>query len=237
MSGVRRTVKAAVLRVVRVPVGPRRCSLPKASLTRPRMSRGRPESGLLRTLRFAAFVASGVDPRQTAPRGRGGLRKHFIAPHLFFAIFTRVLPPPGSSPIFPCPILRTVGNPHPEDVELQKRSLPSSSPASQKVTPIFSRRSSWFKNSNVVPVRCVIAVSFRSAWLMSCVRFAVPCVRPPCPPRSLRLRGQGRDGVDDDQVDRARIRTSISVISSACSPVSGCEIRRRSVSTPLMLRA
>jgi hypothetical protein len=40
-----------------------------------------------------------------------------------------------------------------------------------------------------------------------------------------------RDGVDDDDVDFAAPH-ELSTISSACSPVSGCEMRRSSIFTP-----
>ena len=47
----------------------------------------------------------------------------------------------------------------------------------------------------------------------------------------LGARHQRRHRVDDEHVD-APLRTSVSAISSACSPLSGCEISRSSVRTP-----
>ena len=52
----------------------------------------------------------------------------------------------------------------------------------------------------------------------------------------LGLGHQGGHRVDDDDVDGVRLRTSISAISSACSPLSGCETSRLSMSTPSFLR-
>jgi len=91
-------------------------------------------------------------------------------------------------------------------------------------TPIFMRI--WLMKMTSVLVRLILEVSFpqrlaHQARLQAHLRLA------PSRPRSPLGRERGHR-IDDDHIDRAE-RTSMSAISSACSPVSGCEISRSSV--------
>ena len=73
------------------------------------------------------------------------------------------------------------------------------------------------------------AVSLRSAWLIS--RACRPGRLSPISP-SISARGVSAATESITSTSTAPERTSVSVISSACSPVSGCEISRSSRLTP-----
>ena len=73
------------------------------------------------------------------------------------------------------------------------------------------------------------AVSLRSAWLIS--RACKPGSESPISPSSS-ARGTSAATESTTSTSTAPERTSVSVISSACSPASGCEIRRSSTLTP-----
>ena len=73
------------------------------------------------------------------------------------------------------------------------------------------------------------AVSLRSAWLIS--RAWLPgCTSPISPSSSARGTKAATESTTSTSI--APERTSVSAISSACSPVSGCEINRSSTLTP-----
>ena len=73
------------------------------------------------------------------------------------------------------------------------------------------------------------AVSLRIAWLIS--RAWAPTVASPMSPSSS-ARGVSAATLSTTITEIAPERTSVSVISSACSPASGCEISSSSMSTP-----
>ena len=73
------------------------------------------------------------------------------------------------------------------------------------------------------------AVSLRSAWLIS--RACRPGSASPISPSSS-ARGTSAATESTTSTSIAPERTSVSAISSACSPVSGCEISRSSTLTP-----
>ena len=82
----------------------------------------------------------------------------------------------------------------------------------------------------VVSVLWAMAVSLRSAWLMS------RACRPMCAsPMSPSISAFGVSAATESMTTRSTApeRVSISQISSACSPVSGWLTRSRSVSTPM----
>ena len=81
----------------------------------------------------------------------------------------------------------------------------------------------------VVPVLCSAPVILRSAWLMS--RACRPTWLSPISP-SISARGTSAATESITRMSIAPDLTSMSAISSACSPVSGCETMRLSVSTP-----
>ena len=76
------------------------------------------------------------------------------------------------------------------------------------------------------------AVSLRSAWDMS--RACRPGSESPMSPSSS-ARGTRAATESITMTSTALERTSVSVISSACSPVSGCEISSSSMLTPSFL--
>ena len=77
--------------------------------------------------------------------------------------------------------------------------------------------------------RLMAEVSLRMAWDMS--RAWAPTWASPISPSSSAL-GVSAATESTTTTETAPERTSVSVISSACSPVSGCEIRSSSMSTP-----
>ena len=84
--------------------------------------------------------------------------------------------------------------------------------------------------TSVVPVRWATPVSLRSAWLMR------RAWRPMCAsPISPSISAFGVSAATESMTMRSTApeRVSISAISSACSPLSGCETSSRSVSTPM----
>ena len=99
-----------------------------------------------------------------------------------------------------------------------------------KNTPIFSR--SWLMKMAVVPVEDSAPVILRSAWLMR--RAWRPTWESPISP-SISALGTRAATESMTMMSKPPERTSMSVISRACSPVSGCETRRLSMSTPRAL--
>ena len=95
------------------------------------------------------------------------------------------------------------------------------------ITPIFMRI--WLMKMTIVLEREIEAVSLRSAWLIS--RACRPGSESPISP-SISARGVNAATESTTSTSMAPERTSVSQISSACSPVSGCEISRFSRSTP-----
>ena len=85
---------------------------------------------------------------------------------------------------------------------------------------------------SVVCVRCAAPVSLRSAWLMS--RACKPTCASPISP-SISARGTSAATESMTMRSTASLRTSVSVISSACSPVSGWLTSSPFVSTPSAL--
>ena len=81
----------------------------------------------------------------------------------------------------------------------------------------------------VVFVFEIVPVSLRSAWLMS--RACRPTNESPISP-SISSRGTSAATESMTTMSTAPDRTSVSAISSACWPLSGCEMRRSSVFTP-----
>ncbi len=81
----------------------------------------------------------------------------------------------------------------------------------------------------VVPVWLSPPVSLRSAWDIS--RACRPtCVSPISPSISARGTSAATESMTIRSIEPER--TSMSAISSACSPVSGCETSSESMSTP-----
>ena len=95
------------------------------------------------------------------------------------------------------------------------------------ITPIFSR--SWLMNITTVFVLEMAPASLRSACDIS--RATTPTLLSPISPSSS-LRGRRAATESTTTTSTAPERTSASVISRACSPVSGWEMRRLSISTP-----
>ena len=81
--------------------------------------------------------------------------------------------------------------------------------------------------------RLIEAVSLRSAWLIS--RACRPGWLSPISPSSS-ARGTSAATESMTSTSTAPERTSVSAISSACSPASGWEIRRSSTLTPELAR-
>ena len=95
------------------------------------------------------------------------------------------------------------------------------------ITPIFMRI--WLMKITMVRDLEIEAVSLRSAWLIS--RACEPGCTSPISPSSS-ARGTSAATESTTSTSMAPERTSVSAISSACSPASGCEISRSSISTP-----
>ncbi|MNY29373.1 hypothetical protein D3C86_1634090 [compost metagenome] len=95
------------------------------------------------------------------------------------------------------------------------------------MTPTFSR--SWLMKMTMALDLPMVAVSFRRAWLMR--RACRPTWVSPMSPSSSAL---GTRAATESTTIRstAAERTRASAISRACSPVSGWETRRLSMSTP-----
>ena len=81
----------------------------------------------------------------------------------------------------------------------------------------------------VVPELLSAPVILRSAWLMR--RACRPTWLSPMSP-SISARGTRAATESTTMTSSAFERISMSMISSACSPVSGCETSSASVSTP-----
>ena len=95
------------------------------------------------------------------------------------------------------------------------------------MTPIFSR--SWFVNTSDVFERHTAPVSLRRAWLIS--RAWMPTNESPISP-SISARGTRAATESRTTQSMPPERMSVSVISSACSPVSGWLTRSSSTLTP-----
>ena len=95
------------------------------------------------------------------------------------------------------------------------------------MTPIFSR--SWLMKMTMQPVLLTTPASFLSAWLIR--RATTPTLLSPISPSSS-LRGSSAATESMTTTSSAPERTSCSVISSACSPVSGWEMSSSSMLTP-----
>src|SRR5881409_2842438 len=95
------------------------------------------------------------------------------------------------------------------------------------MTPIFSRN--WLMKITEVRERLIAPASLRSAWLMS--RACSPGSESPISP-SISALGTSAATESTTTTSTAPDRTRISVISSPCSPVSGWETSRLSMSTP-----
>ena len=95
------------------------------------------------------------------------------------------------------------------------------------MTPIFMRI--WLMKMTMQFDLEMEAVSLRKAWLIR--RAWRPGSESPISPSSS-ARGVSAATESMTRISMAPDRTSVSAISSACSPVSGCEIRRSSTLTP-----
>ncbi|OPZ68074.1 MAG: hypothetical protein BWY81_01020 [Firmicutes bacterium ADurb.Bin467] len=95
------------------------------------------------------------------------------------------------------------------------------------MTPIFSRI--WFVKMHSVLVCASRAVSLRIAWDMS--RACRPTWLSPMSP-SISAFGTSAATESMTTMSIAPERTSASQMSSACSPLSGCETYSSSMSTP-----
>src|SRR5690606_27631609 len=95
------------------------------------------------------------------------------------------------------------------------------------MTPIFMRI--WLMKITMQLARLIVAVSLRSAWLIR--RACRPGRESPMSPSISAL---GTSAATESMTIRSTDpeRTRASVISRACSPVSGCEISRSSRLTP-----
>jgi hypothetical protein len=98
------------------------------------------------------------------------------------------------------------------------------------ITPIFMR--SWLMKITMHFERLMEPVSLRSDWLISLA--CRPTCESPISP-SISARGTSAATESTTSTSIALERTSVSVISSACSPVSGCETTSSSISTPSFL--
>ena len=96
------------------------------------------------------------------------------------------------------------------------------------ITPTFSR--SWLMNTQVVRDLFKLAVSLRIACDMS--RACSPTCESPISPSSSAL-GVKAATESTTITSTAPERMSWSAMSKACSPVSGCEMSRLSMSTPM----
>ena len=95
------------------------------------------------------------------------------------------------------------------------------------MTPIFSR--SWLVKTSAVFERDTAPVSLRRAWLIS--RAWTPMKLSPISP-SISARGTSAATESTTTQSMPPERMSVSVISSACSPVSGWLTRSSSTLTP-----
>jgi len=84
------------------------------------------------------------------------------------------------------------------------------------ITPIFMRI--WLMKMTMVEDLAMVPVSLRSAWLMR--RACTPMWASPISPSSSAL-GTSAATESMTSTSMAPERTSVSVISSACSPLSG----------------
>ena len=97
-----------------------------------------------------------------------------------------------------------------------------------KNTPIFMRV--WLIKTTEVFVLLTIPASLRSAWLIN--RACKPICWSPISP-SISARGTRAATESITITSTALERTSVSVISRDCSPLSGWEINKSSTFTPI----
>ena len=143
---------------------------------------------------------------------------------LFLTILARVRLPIISPPTFSVSMRRTSMRTLEKYFSARPPGVVSGLPY---MTPIFSR--SWLMNTTMQFVRLTVPASLRSAWLIR--RAITPTDDSPISPSSS-LRGSSAATESTTTTSSAPERTSCSVISSACSPVSGWEMSRLSMSTP-----
>ena len=96
------------------------------------------------------------------------------------------------------------------------------------ITPIFIRI--WLMKMTRVFERLMLAVSLRNAWLIR--RAWSPTCESPISPSSSAF-GVSAATESMTTTSTAPERTTMSAISSACSPVSGWETSNSSTSTPI----
>src|SRR3954469_14358104 len=144
---------------------------------------------------------------------------------LFFATLTRTRLPIASTPSFSVSIRRMSRRTEELNFSARPPGVVSGLP---NMTPIFSR--SWFVNRQIVSVRLRVPASFRSAWDIS--RAWRPTCESPISP-SISAFGVSAATESIATTSSAPERMSSSVISSACSPVSGCETSSSSTLTPI----
>ena len=87
----------------------------------------------------------------------------------------------------------------------------------------------WLMKITMQLLRLMLPVSLRSAWLIR--RACRPGSWSPISP-SISALGVSAATESITTMSTALERTSMSAISSACSPVSGCETSRSSMLTP-----
>ena len=95
------------------------------------------------------------------------------------------------------------------------------------ITPIFMR--TWLMKISTALERDRLPVSLRNAWLIR--RACRPTCWSPISP-SISARGTSAATESITMMSTAPERTSMSAISSACSPVSGCDTSNSSTLTP-----
>ena len=96
------------------------------------------------------------------------------------------------------------------------------------MTPTFSRN--WLINTTVQLDLLMTAVNLRSAWDIR--RACKPTWESPISP-SISAFGTSAATESTTTISMAPERTIVSVISKACSPLSGWEIYKLSISTPI----
>ena len=98
------------------------------------------------------------------------------------------------------------------------------------MTPIFSR--SWLVKMSAVLLRLMAPVSLRRAWLIN--RACRPTKLSPISP-SISARGTRAATESMITTSTPLLRIRVSAISSACSPVSGCDTSSSSTLRPTFL--
>src|SRR3569623_1312515 len=139
---------------------------------------------------------------------------------LFLTTLTRVSLPPPSSPFLLAPMRRMSRRTEALNLSALPPVVVSGLP---NITPIFMRI--WLMKITRVLERLMLAVSLRSACDIS--RACRPTWESPISP-SISALGVSAATESTTTTSTAPERTSISVLSSACSPVSGCDRGRSS---------